>query len=388
MRKCMRREEEGEETEFARRCCCFSFCSRTNFHYFWTRKHFEPTGRREREVRMSSSTSSSLPLGQDGAVRYKKRKANFTFSEVHILLDEVRKNRHIVVGKFNSGIPSDVKRRKWTEITQRINEIGECDREVGEVIKKWSDLKCDTKRKIAALHSGVALPHSSDLTQTENIVSSILELDKKPWEATRSSRGRSRSEDQDTTAGDEDDDVAFMGPGSVQDSPRSGIETRPMLPPLPGAATGGFEMKFDSSINTDADSRAMDSDDDHHDIIPSSVNNSYTEDEGNLSSVPHVSSSSTGHAQAGTESESTREQLAQSASLSVQEQHVTNALLCTVSRSLELLAESVQQLAETQQEFARESLRLQRETVQVLREFASGALTLLHERVNGKPPLI
>ncbi|KAK3527004.1 hypothetical protein QTP86_006390 [Hemibagrus guttatus] len=291
-------------------------------------------------------------------------------------------------GKFNSGIPSDVKRRKWTEITQRINEIGECDREVGEVIKKWSDLKCDTKRKISALHSGVALPHSSDLTQTENIVSSILELDKKPWEATRSSRGRSRSEDQDTTAGDEDDDVAFMGPGSVQDSPRSGIETRPMLPPLPGAAAGGFEMKFDSSINTDADSRAMDSDDDHHDIIPSSVNNSYTEDEGNLSSVPHVSSSSTGHAQAGAESESAREQLAQSASLSVQEQHVTNALLCTVSRSLELLAESVQQLAETQQEFARESLRLQRETVQVLREFASGALTLLHERVNGKPPLI
>lgn len=118
------------------------------------------------------------------------------------------------------------------------------------------------------------------------------------------------------------------------------------------------------------------------------MNNSYTEDEGNLSSLPHVSSSSAGHAQVGAQSESAREQLAQSASLSVQEQHVTNALLCTVSRSLELLAESVQQLAETQQEFARESLRLQRETVQVLREFASGALTLLHERVNGKPPLI
>lgn len=45
------------------------------------------------------SASSSLPVGQDAAVRYKKRKANFTFSEVHILLDEVRKNRHIVVGE-------------------------------------------------------------------------------------------------------------------------------------------------------------------------------------------------------------------------------------------------------------------------------------------------
>ncbi|KAF7688961.1 nuclear apoptosis-inducing factor 1 [Silurus meridionalis] len=332
---------------------------------------------------MSASASSSLHLGQDSAVRYKKRKANFTFSEVHILLDEVRKNRHIVVGKFNSGIPSDLKRRKWTEITQRINEIGECDREVGEVIKKWSDLKCDTKRKIAALHSGANLPHSSELTQTENIVGSILELDKKPWEATRSSRGRSRSEDQDALAADDDDDIAFMGPGSVQDSPRSGIEPKP-LPPPAGAPAGGF----DPSITTDADSRGMDSDDDHHDIFPSSMNNSFTEDDGNPSNAAHVSSSSAGHGQVGAESESAREQLAQSASLSVQEQHVTNALLGTVSRSLELLAESVQQLAETQQEFARESLRLQRETVQVLREFASGALTLLHERVNGKPPLI
>ncbi|TSO37084.1 Nuclear apoptosis-inducing factor 1 [Bagarius yarrelli] len=333
----------------------------------------------------STSASSSVSSGPDSAVRLKKRKANFTFSEVHILLDEVRKNRHIVVGKFNSGIPSDIKRRKWTEITQRINVIGECDREVGEVIKKWSDLKCDTKRKIAAIHSGAALPYSPDLSQTENIVSSILELDKKPWEATRSSRGRSKSEEQDTAAGDEDDDVTLMGLGSVQDSPRSGIETKPVLPPLPA---GGLEMKFESLVNTDAESRAMDSDDDHHDLLPSSMNNSYTEDEGTVNSFAHVSSSSTGHAQAGAESESAREQLAQSASLSVQEQHMTNALLCTVSRSLELLAESVQQLAETQQEFARESLRLQRETVQVLREFASGALTILHERVNGKPPIV
>lgn len=108
----------------------------------------------------------------------------------------------------------------------------------------------------------------------------------------------------------------------------------------------------------------------------------------------HVSSS-TNHAHnpqappsAVGELDNAREQLAHSASLSVQEQHTTNALLATVSRSLELLAESVQQLAETQQEFVRESLQLQRETVQVLREFATGALTLLHEKVNGKPPLL
>ena len=77
----------------------------------------------------------------------------------------------------------------------------------------------------------------------------------------------------------------------------------------------------------------------------------------------------------------------QAAVMSVQEQHMSTALLETVSRSLELLSESVQQLAETQQEFARESLQLQRDTVQVLRDFATGAMTLMHDKLNGRPAL-
>ncbi|MEQ2288372.1 hypothetical protein AMECASPLE_021942 [Ameca splendens] len=82
-----------------------------------------------------------------------------------------------------------------------------------------------------------------------------------------------------------------------------------------------------------------------------------------------------------------RDSLLQNASLSLQEQHATNMLLETVSRSLELLAESVQQLAETQQEFVRESLQLQRETVQVLRDFTGGAISLMHDKLNGRPAL-
>uniref|UniRef100_A0AAY5EV03 Myb/SANT-like DNA-binding domain-containing protein n=1 Tax=Electrophorus electricus TaxID=8005 RepID=A0AAY5EV03_ELEEL len=338
-------------------------------------------------------SSSSLYLSQDSMVRYKKRKANFTFSEVHILLDEVRKNRHIVVGKFNSGVPTELKRRKWAEITDRVNEIGECDREVSEVIKKWSDLKCDTKRKIAALHCGSAAPHSSlsqpELSPTECIVESILELDRKPWEAARSTR------EQETMTMM----AFFLGISSVHSSPGRGIDARP-VPSVTEAAVGAFGVHYDINSIADAESRLPDSDDDRHDVYPpsslSSVNNSYSEDNVTLtgSNLKHAASSSN-HAPVqlnpptmDAESDGTREQLAQSASLSVQEQHATNALLATVSRSLELLAESAQQLAETQQEFARESLRLQRETVQVLRDFASGALTLLTERANGKPPLL
>lgn len=85
--------------------------------------------------------------------------------------------------------------------------------------------------------------------------------------------------------------------------------------------------------------------------------------------------------------QSTRDSMLHNASLSLQEQHATNILLETVSRSLELLSESVQQLVETQQEFVRESLQLQRETVQVLRDFTGGAIALMHDKLNGRPAL-
>lgn len=86
-------------------------------------------------------------------------------------------------------------------------------------------------------------------------------------------------------------------------------------------------------------------------------------------------------------SQNMRDSMLHNASLSLQEQHATNILLETVSRSLELLSESVQQLAETQQEFVRESLQLQRETVQVLRDFTGGAIALMHDKLNGRPAL-
>ncbi|KTF95699.1 hypothetical protein cypCar_00034302 [Cyprinus carpio] len=343
---------------------------------------------------------SSLYLNQDNMVRFKRRKARFSFSEVHILLDEVRKNRHIVVGKFNAGVPSDVKRRKWAEITARVNEIGECDREIMEVIKKWSDLKCDTKRKVAALRTGalvsLRLARSNiELSPMEVIVESILELDKRPWEATQRSRSRSHGDDQEAVCEDEEEeDGGFVGMGSVNSSPSRGMDVGGMAATTSGSGVAS-EVQYDISKTGDLESH---SDEDNRDLFPTSsmasVTNSYSEEDGitTRGSTGHVSSTATASTKrpssfSGVEPDSSREQLVHNASLSVQEQHTTNTLLSTVSRSLELLAESVHQLAETHQEFARESLQLQRDTVQVLRDFASGTLTILHEKVNGKPAL-
>ncbi|KAM4620221.1 uncharacterized protein ACJ7VT_006920 isoform 1-T2 [Polymixia lowei] len=369
--------------------------------------------------------SSPLYYNQDSVTRFKKRKARFTFSEVHILLDEVRKHRMVVVGKFNRGVPTDIKKRTWAEITARVNEIGECQREVIEVIKKWSDLKCDTKRKVSAMRSGT-VPHrglnsrlSRDLTQTERIVHQILEMDNK---------GDPNSADfgpleEDDDGPDEEDEMEEEDMIGFQSSPNGGMDMPSMPPPhpysmsVPGLPSNKeeqsmpnysgssrdssqpcFETQYEIPATEDAEPPFVDSDDDQRDELPSTQTAKLPEDhQGNngvskhSSGPPHPSSAPSSFSavlpQSSQPSQSARDSMLQNASLSLQEQHATNMLLETVSRSLELLSESVQQLAETQQEFVRESLQLQRETVQVLRDFTGGAIALMHDKLNGRPAL-
>ncbi|XP_029925150.1 nuclear apoptosis-inducing factor 1 [Myripristis murdjan] len=369
--------------------------------------------------------SSPLYYNQDSVTRFKKRKARFTFSEVHILLDEVRKHRLVVVGKFNRGVPTDIKKRTWAEITARVNEIGECQREVIEVIKKWSDLKCDTKRKVAAMRSGT-VPNrglnsrlSRDLTQTERIVHQILEMDE--GDPSTGDFGPLGDDDDVPEEEDEMEEEDMMG---LQSSPNGGMDMPVMPPPLPYSMSGpaqsgakedqsmpnysgssrdssqpAFETQYEIPPIEDTDNAFAESDDDQReDLVPSNQSAKPPEDhQGNNgvqkqgagapqpSSTPSLSPAVL--PTASQPSQNSRDSMLHNASLSLQEQHATNILLETVSRSLELLSESVQQLAETQQEFVRESLQLQRETVQVLRDFTGGAIALMHDKLNGRPAL-
>lgn len=132
-----------------------------------------------------------------------------------------------------------------------MNEIGECEREIMEVIKKWSDLKCDTKRKVAALQTGGVMSQrlartNMEFSPIEVIVESILDLDKKPWEATQRCRSRGYSDEQEVGGEDEEEeDGAFMGMGSVHSSPGRGMDVGGMLPATSGA--GIPEIHNDSS---------------------------------------------------------------------------------------------------------------------------------------------
>uniref|UniRef100_A0A3Q2Q9E8 Zgc:153990 n=1 Tax=Fundulus heteroclitus TaxID=8078 RepID=A0A3Q2Q9E8_FUNHE len=351
--------------------------------------------------------SSPVYYSHDSAIRFKKRKARFSFSEVHVLLDEVRKNRAVVVGKFNRGVPTDSKKRTWAEITARVNDIGECQREVIEVIKKWSDLKCDTKRKVAAMRSGT-VPNrglnsrlSRDLTQTEKIVLQILEMDEDDQ-----SPGEFGPLGDDDDVPEEEEEIEEEDMMGMQSSPNGGVDMGSMPPP-PSYSMKGFMNSGDSSQpaydvqyelppTEDTEAAFGDSDDDQReDVLPPTqpaksaevhqVNNGIHKHM--QPQMPGAPASAATLPTTGQLPHNSRDSLLQNAALSLQEQHATNMLLETVSRSLELLAESVQQLAETQQEFVRESLQLQRETVQVLRDFTGGAISLMHDKLNGRPAL-
>lgn len=125
-----------------------------------------------------------------------------------------------------------MKKRTWAEITARVNEIGECQREVIEVIKKWSDLKCDTKRKVAAMRSGT-VPNrglnsrlSRDLNQTEKIVLQILEMDEEDQ-----STGDFGPLGDDDDVPEEEEEMEEEDIIGMQSSPNGGLDMVSMPPP-------------------------------------------------------------------------------------------------------------------------------------------------------------
>lgn len=345
-----------------------------------------------------SSPVKSTPLYYSPRDPFKKRKARFTFSEVHIMLAEIRKHRKIVVGKFNRSVPTEAKKRTWAEITARVNEIGECQREIIEVIKKWSDMKCDTKRKIIAMQKGT-IPHrgagarlSRNLNPTEKIVAEILEMAEDDDGAL--DFGPLGDDDEMVDEEDMEEEEEMMG---LQSSPNGALESS-MPPPSSYPPSGNSKQSDPLLDQPDENEPFPESEDEQKEEapIPSPRPKPPQQDHQENNGIPKTPPSyskpepSTSTAEILPRADSSRvskEKLMDSVSQSLREQQTTNMYLETVSRSLELLAESVQQLAETQQEFVRESLQLQRETVQVLRDFTGGAISIMHDKLNGRPVL-
>ncbi|XP_016429301.1 uncharacterized protein LOC107756630 isoform X1 [Sinocyclocheilus rhinocerous] len=368
--------------------------------------------------------------GPGGALmRFKKRKSRFTFQEVELLLSEVQKKRHILVGKFNRGISKDLKNRTWAALTARINEVSECHREIIEVIKKWADLKCDTKRRVAAMRASgaTATQIAQELSPIETMVHQILQMSNPNKNVSNLAI--------DDQMDDEDEDIPDLSEiphsSSHMANGRPHSFGLPMPPPFHTAIPCKSDtelpahMMFSNSsvpltdVQTDIsekEGRNMQfiqprSQSNQNPVgIPGFLSRAIAEKSQvrekpnhntfngpSSASIPTFIAPSTAASSsrsaparlppqpAPVEPRSLQEHLSQSASLSLQEQQATTLLIGSLSRSLESLAESVQRLVHTQQQFSRDTLQLQRDTLHVLGDFSTNALALLQDKVNGHP---
>ncbi|XP_026082332.1 uncharacterized protein LOC113058550 [Carassius auratus] len=369
--------------------------------------------------------------GPGGALmRFKKRKSRFTFQEVELLLSEVQNKRHILVGKFNRGISKDLKNRTWADVTARINEVSECHREIIEVIKKWADLKCDTKRRVAAMRASgaTATQIAQQLSPIETMVHQILQM---------SNPNKNVSDlEIDDQMDDEDED--FSGLSEIPHSSSHMANGRPhsFSLPVPPPFHTTIPCKSDtelpahmmfsnspvplSDVQTDTPGKEGRNMQFIHPRSQANQNpvgipvflsrpiaeksqvrerpNHNTFNGPSSASIPTFIAPSTAASSsprsaparlppqpAHVEPRSLQEHLSQSASLSLQEQQATTLLIGSLSHSLESLTKSVQRLVHTQQQFSRDTLQLQRDTLHVLRDFSTNALTLLQDKVNGHP---
>lgn len=105
------------------------------------------------------------------ASQAKKRKTNFSEREVEIIVEEMEKQKHILVNHFNAGVTHIAKNCAWMEILKRVNAVSTCLRELAEVKKKWSDLKTEVRRKVAQARA--AMEGTGDCTTVPVILTSM-----------------------------------------------------------------------------------------------------------------------------------------------------------------------------------------------------------------------
>ncbi|KAF5905358.1 nuclear apoptosis-inducing factor 1 isoform X1, partial [Clarias magur] len=105
------------------------------------------------------------------ASQAKKRKMNFSEREVEIIVEEMEKQKHILVNHFNAGVTHIAKNNAWMEILKRVNAVTNCHRELAEVKKKWSDLKTEVRRKVAQARA--AIEDAGDCTTVPVILTAM-----------------------------------------------------------------------------------------------------------------------------------------------------------------------------------------------------------------------
>ena len=75
---------------------------------------------------------------------------------MEMLLSEGEARKNVLCGTLSPGISSKRKRSGWESVCKAVTAVGSEKRTQAEVKKKWSDIKVDVKRRLAAHRRSVA----------------------------------------------------------------------------------------------------------------------------------------------------------------------------------------------------------------------------------------
>ena len=76
----------------------------------------------------------------------RRKKYNFTVSEIEVLLSEIQKGKSVIFSRVSSGIAGPAKAKK--AITSAVNSMSPVVRNVFEIKNKWFDMKMALKKTI------------------------------------------------------------------------------------------------------------------------------------------------------------------------------------------------------------------------------------------------
>uniref|UniRef100_A0A8W8MR62 Myb-like domain-containing protein n=1 Tax=Magallana gigas TaxID=29159 RepID=A0A8W8MR62_MAGGI len=79
----------------------------------------------------------------------KRRKPNWSESELMALADAVAPHFRVLKGKFSAFITSERKNQLWQDIANQVNAVAMVNRTTEEMKKKWADMQSLTKKKEA-----------------------------------------------------------------------------------------------------------------------------------------------------------------------------------------------------------------------------------------------
>lgn len=280
-------------------------------------------------------------------------KPRFSMEEVKVLLEAIKRNRYILLSRFNQGVSAEAKKQTWIEITEQINSLGENHREVRQIIKKWSDLKCDANCRM--ISSRNRKTRKKNFGPIEKMVHKLLMM---------------------TPKGDGDSDVELDEDGSF-------AKFSSMKQPYTDSNNPEYFSTPEKFLKDNELDDEDEEDEDHYfqeaeELARPKPANTYSR---HRQKSPATSSQSGPPGQSSTSDHPVPPSYPSVTPLSqcAQQQRTARVLLASVARSVETLARSMQVLSQRQKEFARESLQLHRQSLDTLRDFSDTALQMLKD---------